>query len=157
MRMLIILEGPDGAGKSMLAEKLSQQTGYKIVHRSNPKTEEEKAQMMGMYLQDCINCKGLILDRCWYSELVYGPVMRDKSVMTYSQMYELEAKASKGGAIIIYCTGSKTTLWKRCNRRGEHYIKDRATFDKICEGYDDLLLKCPHHIPVVKYEYKDLS
>ena len=40
--MVIIIEGPDGAGKTTLAEQLSRQTGYTIVHMSQPKTEEEK-------------------------------------------------------------------------------------------------------------------
>ena len=49
--MIIIIEGPDGSGKTTLAEKLSRQTKYPIIHRSQPKTDEEKKLMMGEYLQ----------------------------------------------------------------------------------------------------------
>ena len=39
--MIIIIEGPDGSGKTTLANQLSKQTGYKIIHRVQPKSEEE--------------------------------------------------------------------------------------------------------------------
>ena len=41
--MLIIIEGPDGSGKTSLANKIAAQTGWPIVHRSQPKNEEEKS------------------------------------------------------------------------------------------------------------------
>jgi thymidylate kinase len=49
--MIVIIEGPDGSGKTTLANQLSRQTGYKIIHRTRPKSEEEKAIMMDEYLQ----------------------------------------------------------------------------------------------------------
>ena len=49
--MIIILEGPDGGGKSTLAGQLSASTGWPVVHRSAPKSEDEKRQMMAMYEQ----------------------------------------------------------------------------------------------------------
>jgi len=153
--MIFIIEGPDGSGKSTLAEKLSKQTGYPVVHRSQPKTEEEKKRMMGQYLAAIDNGKNMIFDRCWYSEMVYGPVMRDASVISYPEMYLLEEKLAKNGAMIIYCTDKPKTLWRRATRRGEDYITDYETFERICTGFD-VLMSVPHIIPVVKYDYKDL-
>lgn len=153
--MIFIIEGPDGSGKSTLAEKLSKQTGYPVVHRSQPKTEEEKKRMMGQYLAAIDNGKSIIFDRCWYSEMVYGPVMRDASVISYPEMYLLEEKLAKNGAIIIYCTDKPKTLWRRATKRGEDYVTDYDTFERICTGFD-VLMSVPHIIPVVKYDYKDL-
>ena len=58
--MVIIIEGPDGSGKTTLAEKLSRQTKYPIIHRSQPKTDEEKKLMMGEYLQTIRSGKNMI-------------------------------------------------------------------------------------------------
>lgn len=154
--MIIIIEGPDGAGKSTLANKIKDQTGYMIMHRSQPKTEEDKKRMMDEYVQVIKAGKNCIFDRCWYSEMVYGPVMRDASVISYPQMYELERLLAKNGALIIHCTAPEQTLWRRCLRRGEDYITERETFSKICNGFDTLMYDVPHYIPVLTYEYKDL-
>lgn len=153
--MIIIIEGPDGSGKTTLAEKLSKQTKYPIIHRSQPKTEEEKKLMMGEYLQTIRSGKNMIFDRCWYSEMAYGPVMRDDSVISYPEMYELEELLAKSGALIIYATGAKAALWQRCQKRGEDYITARDDFNAICDNFDKIM-NVPHHIPVVRYEYKDL-
>ena len=153
--MIIIIEGPDGSGKTSLAEKISKQTKYPIIHRTQPKSEEEKKRMMGEYLQLIRSNKNCILDRCWYSEMAYGPVMRDASVLSYPQMYELEEMLAKTGAIIIYATGPKAALWQRCQRRGEDYVTSRDNFNAICENFD-AIMNVPHHVPVVRYEYKDV-
>ena len=153
--MILIIEGPDGAGKTTLAEQISGQTGWPIEHRSKPETPEEKEIMMGEYLQLVKASRNVILDRCWYSEMVYGKVMRDQSYIDYPQMYELERQLAKHGAMVIYCTGPKAALWMRATRRGEDYITSRDKFNAICEEYDKLM-ECPHYIPVVRYEYKEV-
>lgn len=153
--MILIIEGPDGSGKSILAQQLSRQTGYPIIHRSQPKTEEEKKHMMAEYLLTIKERKNVIFDRCWYSEMAYGPVMRDDSVISYPEMYALERMLAKNGAMIIYCTGSEPALWMRCTKRGEDYITSRDDFKAIYSNYEDIM-NAPHYVPVVKYEYKEV-
>ena len=154
--MIIIIEGPDGSGKTTLANKLAKRTGYMLLHRSQPKSEEEKKKMMAEYLQVIDSGENVIMDRCWYSEMVYGPVMRDASVISYPEMYELEKRiCKKGGGIIIYCTDRPDVLWNRCQERGEDYITTLSTHVDICEGFEKLM-DVPHHIPVVRYGYEDL-
>lgn len=153
--MIIIIEGADGSGKTTLANQLSKQTKYPIIHMSNPKTELEKVTMMGLYVQQLRTGKNFIFDRCWYSEMAYGPVFRDKSYITYPQMYELERMLCKAGAMIIYCTGPKAALWMRCQRRGENFVTSSVDFDKVYTNFEELF-SAPHLVPVVRYEYKDL-
>ena len=151
--MILILEGPDGSGKSTLAKQLAASTGYKIIHFSKPETEEEKENMFSMYEDVLIWNRHAILDRCWYSEMVYGEVMRGGSCISTHQMYELEDMMA--GALLIYCTGPRNTLWDRCKKRGEEYITSWRTFNEICDGYD-MFMRMPHKIPVVTYEYKNV-
>ena len=153
--MIIIIEGADGSGKTTLAEQLSKQTKYPIIHKSNPKTEMEKLSQMGEYLQMVRSSKNFIFDRCWYSEMAYGPVFRDKSYISYPQMYELEAQLAKAGALIIYCTGPKAALWMRCQKRGEKFVTSRTDFETVWNNFEGIF-KVPHLVPVVRYEYKDV-
>lgn len=151
--MIIILEGPEAAGKSTLANKLSMQTGYPIVHRDKPKTEEDKLRMMEYYLAAVGSDKNFIFDRCWYSEIVYGTVMRDKSYISYEQMYQLEtALAKNGGGMIIHCTDHLSLLWDRMITRGDDYINEIDDLANLTDMFHHVLHRMPHHIPVVKYE-----
>lgn len=153
--MIIIIEGPDGSGKTTLANKIKEQTGYMLLHRSH-QTDANAESLFDEYVQVIKAGKNCIMDRGWYSEMVYGPVMRGVSIITYPQMYELERLLAKNGALLIHCTAPEQTLWKRCLKRGEDYVTKREAFSKICSGFDALMYDVPHYIPVLTYEYKDL-
>ena len=154
--MIIIIEGPDGSGKTTLAEKMHKQTGYKLLHRSYPKTEEDKERMMAEYMQVIKSGVNCIFDRSWYSEMVYGPVMRNDSIISYPQMYTLERELTKRGAIVIYCGGMISNMWARCKERGEDYVVDIQKYSQICHDFETLMYDVPHLVPVVTYEYKNL-
>lgn len=153
--MIIILEGPDGSGKTTLANKIKDQTGFMLLHRSH-QTDSNAESLFDEYAQVIKAGKNCIMDRGWYSEMVYGPVMRGASAITYPQMYELERLLAKNGALIIHCTAPEATLWKRCLRRGEDYVTKKDTFHEICNGFDVLMGDVPHYVPVLTYEYKDV-
>lgn len=153
--MVIILEGPDGGGKTTLATKLSLMTGYKVKHYSYPKDQDEADAMFLGYCDDFVGASNIIVDRCWYSDLAYGPVMRGRATITYPQMYELEKMIAKRGGIIIYCTDTKAALWQRISKRGDDFIHDREKFNTICDNYETLF-GVPHILPVVKYNFNIL-
>lgn len=154
--MIIILEGPDGSGKTTLANKLAKQTGYPIIHFTRPTTEEETQAMFDEYFKLVRKTKNAILDRCWYSEMVYGPVMRGVSHIAYPQMYALEEQLCRNGAMLIYCTGPQGVLWDRCQARGEDYVLKWEQFSSICDGFDTVMFGVPHLIPVASHVYKEV-
>lgn len=150
--MIYILEGCDGSGKSTLAKYLSIKTGYPIKHRDKPKTQTEKNAMMADYLQDAKFGFSAIWDRSFYSEMIYGPLIRDKSYITQQQMTELEEALVVNGAIVFYCTGDLFDMWDRCASRGETYIKSIDMLSAIKNAYENLMFNKHHKIPIVKYE-----
>ncbi len=156
--MILVLEGPDGAGKTMLAEKLAKQMKGTIIHRVKPSTKKEKKLMFATYveaMQNSTDGKVVIFDRCWYSELVYGTIMRDESMISAEDANMLERLLVSHKGIVIYCTGDTDDMWERCCERGETYITDKSKYVAICDMYDRIMLKLCTAV-VLKYEYKEV-
>lgn len=152
--MFIFLEGPDGAGKSTLAKTMSEQLGYDIVHFSYPRNQHEKDAMFEMYTDFIHGNHNLIVDRCWYSDMVYArPVRKESPSISIHQMYELEKLViSEGGGIVIHCTDNIGRLWERFQARGDDYVNaDFQLLNAIKKGYEELMHKVPHILPVVRY------
>lgn len=134
--MFFIIEGPDGAGKTTLVEQLKSQMPVATVLRFGvPKDADAQFLMYADAIMQNAN-RAIILDRAWYSELVYGPVMRDGSKLTVPHISALEAMvATNGGGMVIHCTAPIRTLWRRCSKRGEDYVKTIEQLGELREGY----------------------
>ena len=122
--MFIILEGPDGAGKSTMAAQLARALwdigrGTVLI---NPKRSPRQGVLieykhnLGFYLPGC--GVDLILDRCWYSDDVYGPHWRgiglDQPVRA-----ELDEWAHNRGAVVARLDADDDTLVQRLLTRGD--------------------------------------
>lgn len=154
--MIIFIEGPDGSGKSTLAKNLSRDMGWPVKSFSWPKSEKEKEQMFLMYKRFIRSDKNIIVDRGWWSEMIYGPIKRDKSYITAEQMLELEADLmTVQGGMIIHCTAPAHVLESRLQARGDDYIDvyDVNFIANVKLGYEHLMHDVVHNLPVVRYEY----
>lgn len=154
MATYYIVEGPDGAGKTTLVEKLlAVHPDASLAHFGKPATDEEAFNYWKVYMQyikDHEKDRVVILDRGWYSDMVYGPVMRDREEMTIDNMELLEmAVKACGGGVIIYCTGRPDILWRRCKTRGEDYIHTTEQLRRLHDKYEDVM-KLPKYLPVIR-------
>lgn len=141
--MNIIIEGPDGAGKTTLANQLAEALNLQIVHFVAPTDDSSQFEM---YRNFFIDAKNVILDRAWYSDMVYGPIFRGKAEIRSDSMRELERGAED--TILIYCTGDIGEMWYAAEQRGEDFVETYDQYLQICERYDDVMLHTYHEIPV---------
>ena len=156
MAVYYIVEGPDGAGKTTLVEKLVAAHPDAVrVHFDKPKTDEEAFNYWKVYLQcikDHANDRVVVFDRCWYSDLVYGPVMRGRDELPPDALDILEmAVKACGGGVIMYCTGRPDVLWSRCKKRGETFIRTTDQMRRLHDLYEDIM-KLPKYLPVIRYD-----
>lgn len=76
--MSLILEGPDGSGKSTLAHMLVEKYGYRSVHHGLYPDDSSGVLFLryAMALLEA-DVTPTVIDRCFYSEMIYGQVMRN--------------------------------------------------------------------------------
>ena len=142
--MIIVVEGPDGAGKTTLAKKLAEALEYPYFHFGEPEPGVDQFMMSREFLAN--HNKGII-DRFYPSGIVYGEIMRGKPDFSPSQVAMLEGQFGKN-IVMLYLTGDPSILWDRCQERGEDYVLDKKTFMEICRRYDEVMLEAKHSIPV---------
>lgn len=146
--MILILEGPDGAGKSTAAQlfkaELEKRDGrpYEVIHMSYPKNEEEELSMYKTYKTLFETKEDFILDRAWFSEMIYGPVIRTKSVLSGFDYQALNMLAYTKNTSVVYCMGDRDLFWDRCTTRGEHYVTTKQQYDAIYSLYE-LMFRSP--------------
>jgi len=142
--MIIIVEGPDGAGKTTRIDQLlASHPGSVYRHFSNPKTDEEAFGYWKVYAQNITNCdptKLTVFDRSWYSDVVYGPIFRDRVEMDLVHVEMLESLViTHGGGFVLYCTAPTHVLWKRCQERGEKFVLSREKLNQVAISYADVM------------------
>lgn len=150
--MQIIVEGPDGSGKSTLILALAKLTGWKIVSGEGP--EKEPGEMMRRierYLKEARYAEGYstlprIFDRhpC-VSQPIYSKFNGTSVVCAQAtdKLYELKN-------VVVYCQPPDST--RQVNHqgkphdRGNHLKAITENHSQICSLYEEWALKRAHLI-----------
>jgi hypothetical protein len=104
MHPIIVLDGPDGVGKSTLAAELAMQLGAHVTHL----TYRWKTKMFDYHTAGLFNClyhaqfKPVILDRWWPSEVVYADAYRGGSRWPLAHRM-FEKAALKHAITYVFC------------------------------------------------------
>lgn len=88
--MLIILEGPDGAGKSTLGKRIEAELGIKYYHSARPQSVYDQDRIMKeIAVMDADRSRKYVIDRApWISDPVYARVMR-RPMLLSSEHFEM--------------------------------------------------------------------
>jgi hypothetical protein len=104
---MIIVDGPDGAGKTTLCEMLLK---HKIVDKvlpsprivSGPNPEKFKHET-DRYIRVYGGNQRVAVDRLLFSEMAYGPVFRSAPVFTRNEYLTKLLEILLSGSIVVFC------------------------------------------------------
>lgn len=113
--MPIIIEGPDGAGKSTLAKSLADRLDMNIL-----KMTANGGQSPREYMQK-LECDGVVIDRCWVSEQVYPDLFGREPRISGDDAEELTGFCGLAGIPIIMLLPPLYVVVDRLNSRGDEF------------------------------------
>lgn len=139
--MPIIIEGPDCAGKSTLAEKLANALDMNIL-----KMTANGGQSVPEYLQK-LACDGIIIDRCWVSEQIYSDLFKREPRIDDDDAEALTEFCGLVGIPIIVLLPPLHVIIDRLSERGDEYadvvcpniVKIHKRYRQWAEAHDNAI------------------
>ena len=134
----IILEGPDGAGKTTLATRLCTY-GYAYRHEGPPPMGTTALRHYAGILARLE--RPTLLDRFHLGELVYGPLLRGRSGLSEEGLRLLRRVLHGLGIRVVLCLPPFPIAfrnWSIRNRTGGEFFQDAAVFEASFERFAQL-------------------
>lgn len=145
----IIIDGPDGAGKTTLVRKLADHFGCDILVM----TEKGSKEFID-YVHKC-QLNNIVSDRCFLSELVYSTVFQRHSKLKLSEYQKLLNHYLDSGWQILILNASTACLSERLNLRGDEDEYKVLNIDKLRVAYEGISKRWD--LPMLDSETLDLE
>jgi len=125
VEIIIIIEGPDGAGKSTLVDQLSKELGLEVGERAT----KDRDKLYEVIRQDTYTALGeavrahdpaRIWDRLFFSEMVYAPVVGRDCEFEHEEIIFVKRVLNAMGCPVIVCLPEWHTVKE--NVEGTHQM-----------------------------------
>lgn len=122
---IIILEGIDGSGKSTLATHLKELSPWPATIKVGqiPQSTKTVFETLIAPLFEVGPDELLITDRWHLSELIYGPLYRDRSCIDIEALEQIETVLKSLDAMRIVISPTVEKVASRLEARGEDFLK----------------------------------
>lgn len=144
----VVLEGGDGVGKSTLAELLVTRHSFTAVH--SPRTPDHE-DLPSRYRDLLARPGRLVLDRSFVSELVYGPLYRNQSRLTWDQARALADLVNTRDGVFLHLTAPAATVQSRLKTR-DGQTPQLEEIAKLAQAYQRVFRILANHACVLTYD-----
>lgn len=136
--MLILLEGPDGAGKTSFAAELADTIGnfneVRVLHKGPPTSGPIEEYIGPLFDYMPGSGETIICDRWHVGEQVYPHILGRKTELTMLLLDQIEEFLNSLGALLIHVTAHTEDLIKHVTERGDDLI-DVSMLATISQEY----------------------
>lgn len=139
MNKIVILEGPDGGGKTTLARYLEQHHGFKYIHTGPPRGEDLLEEYGYQLWRATYDSQPVVFDRLYLGERIYGPVLRGYDGLG-EYGFKLMRRLTKGqGVYEVICLPPYETCFANWQKSHSDIVKNSHKFVEIYERYQTYL------------------
>lgn len=156
---MIIVEGPDGAGKSILIKTLARHLDLKVHTWTRRPTTCPGAEMSDIneeMIKMVSRAEPIIYDRCRaISEPIYGPICRKTDLLLGNEWNWMRQLGGLGWHF-IFCRPSKDNIIQNCQlTKQPEWVNDNlgAIIDRYDKFMEDLFVVIPDADRVFRYDY----
>ena len=151
--MLIIVEGPDGSGKTTLVNEINKKGIAKKIYGTHKDMPNQYSLWFNL-MYKCVNDKrnNYIIDRCFLSDWAYRISMNDgKPYITLEEITEL---LKIPNVIYIFC--DTDNAYELSQIRGDEYVNDKFKHSKLRNVYNFIKTTIEKfcNIKCIKYDLK---
>ena len=139
----------DNTGKTTLAHQLAQELHVDLIpSRAKGLTKEEMETLIKSNME---HEDPVIFERfCFFEEMVYGKLLRSKSLFTFKD--HVFNTILNSNPIIIYCRPNIKTIKNWNNREQMEGVIEQA--DGLIKRWDKVIKKAKkHELKVIRYNY----
>lgn len=131
MNPVVIIEGPDGAGKTTLCQHLVKR-GFKYFHEGPPPPEGDMLEYYAVKLWKAMHGRApVVFDRFHLGEMIYGPIARNVDRVGYYGMRMFRRVFRSHNVLCTVATPPFATCyanWKKKFEAGDDYLRDQHKF-----------------------------
>ncbi len=143
----VVVEGPDGSGKTTLIKAIRNRFYWPVVHVVQPGKPDIK-QMLKL-----LECSPIVFDRFHWSPVAYGVALREGPELSPYDLWALEGLLMNKGYATVLCLSDMDTMLAN-NRKEEQLwseVREEKTKQRLVDQYS--LLYLTRELPGMIYDY----